>query len=72
MESQPQNPEFRNNPENFHPCRQFKTFIFTMCCQLILKSIGKVHLVFLWSLVLICKATHITDTSNFEQVSTNS
>ena len=22
MESQPQNPEFRNNPENFHPCEQ--------------------------------------------------
>ena len=22
MESQPQNPEFRNNPENFHPCRK--------------------------------------------------
>ena len=21
MESQHQNPEFRNNPENFHPCR---------------------------------------------------
>ena len=21
MESQPQNPEFRNNPENFHPCK---------------------------------------------------
>ena len=20
MESQPQNPEFRNNPQNFHPC----------------------------------------------------
>ena len=20
MENQPQNPEFRNNPENFHPC----------------------------------------------------
>ena len=20
MESQPRNPEFRNNPENFHPC----------------------------------------------------
>ena len=20
MESQPQKPEFRNNPENFHPC----------------------------------------------------
>ena len=24
MESQPQNPEFRNNPENFHPCRHLK------------------------------------------------
>ena len=22
MESQPQNPEFRHNPENFHPCNQ--------------------------------------------------
>ena len=22
MESQPQKPEFRNNPENFHPCLQ--------------------------------------------------
>ena len=21
MESQPQNPEFRNHPENFHPCQ---------------------------------------------------
>ena len=21
MESQPQNPEFRNNHENFHPCK---------------------------------------------------
>ena len=23
MESQPQNPEFRNNPDNFHPCKLF-------------------------------------------------
>ena len=23
MESQPQNPEFRNNPENFHPCAKY-------------------------------------------------
>ena len=22
MESQPQNPEFRNNPKSFHPCIQ--------------------------------------------------
>ena len=27
MESQPQNPEFRNNPENFHPCMQDLTVI---------------------------------------------
>ena len=27
MESQPQNPEFSNNPENFHPCMHFKTFL---------------------------------------------
>ena len=27
MESQPQNPEFRNNPENFHPClKKLKDF----------------------------------------------
>ena len=25
MESQPQNPEFRKNPENFHPCTHFFT-----------------------------------------------
>ena len=24
MESQPQNPEFRNNPEKFHPCDTLK------------------------------------------------
>ena len=23
MESQPQNPEFRNNPEKFYPCKHF-------------------------------------------------
>ena len=22
MKSQPKNPEFRNNPENFHPCEK--------------------------------------------------
>ena len=25
MESQPQNSEFKNNPENFHPCIKGKT-----------------------------------------------
>ena len=29
MESQPQNPEFRINPENFHPCHTLPKFLFT-------------------------------------------
>ena len=28
MESQPQNPEFRNNPENFHSCMFDTKMIF--------------------------------------------
>ena len=32
MESQPQNPEFRNNPENVHPCcAHSKTNIVLFC-----------------------------------------
>ena len=27
MESQPQNPELRNNPENFHPCRLIRYIV---------------------------------------------
>ena len=27
MESRPQNPEFMNNPENFHPCNPFQSEI---------------------------------------------
>ena len=29
MESQPQNPEFRINPENFHPCIMLKDTLQT-------------------------------------------
>ena len=28
MESQPQDPEFRNDPENFHPCDSYSRFYF--------------------------------------------
>ena len=28
MESRPQNPEFRNNPENFHPCIYYNDYNF--------------------------------------------
>ena len=30
MESQPQNPKFRNNPENFHPCYQAQDVLMTL------------------------------------------
>ena len=30
MESQPQNPEFRNNPENFHPCLKCMFMLFNI------------------------------------------
>ena len=42
-----------------------KTFIFETCYQLILKHIGKVHLVFhgpLHGKDNLCEETHITDT----------
>ena len=34
MESQPHNPEFRINPENFHPC-YWLTMLFFVCCLLL-------------------------------------
>ena len=47
MESQPQNPEFRNNPENFHPCQKlFHNIMFCMqknhcsICYLAMKLIN--------------------------------
>ena len=33
MESQPQNPEFRNNPENFHPCISPMLFRLVVCAD---------------------------------------
>ena len=39
MESQPQNPEFRINPENFHLCILFPTsgdFCIDNCCHLLI------------------------------------
>ena len=35
MESQPQNPEVRNNPETFHPCKyKAQLMIFLLDCFL--------------------------------------
>ena len=37
MESQPQNPEFRNNPENFHPCMSEYQNNLSINCDLVKK-----------------------------------
>ena len=44
MESQPQNPEFRHNPENFHPC-YLKTWVMKnvptiAVCPVIIESMS--------------------------------
>ena len=33
MESQPQNPEFRNNPENFHSCTCQNAILLEITCH---------------------------------------
>ena len=38
MESQPQNPEFRNNPENFHPCILFSFSSKQIWCAIAIES----------------------------------
>ena len=39
MESEPQNPEFRNNPENFHPYAIKYALLNGNTCNLQLKTI---------------------------------
>ena len=46
MESQPQNPEFRNNPENFHPCDQLSSGTRNDCFGL---SLYQSHFYFVWA-----------------------
>ena len=41
MESQPQNPEFRNNPENFHPCYMYLIQHENICCAAHWKCLGE-------------------------------
>ena len=38
MEGQPQKPEFRNNPEIFHPCIKEMNFIFLINAMVSLRS----------------------------------
>ena len=54
MESQPQNSEFRNNPENFHPCRS------ECICRWEMKTHGPVQDI----LVLIASASSLAKARN--------
>ena len=38
MESQPQNPEFRINPENFHPCKLSALSMFITTISVIMSE----------------------------------
>ena len=58
MESHPQNPEFRNNPENFHPCipeRFLSSVAPGMDSQTfeLLKHLATFFTLILWSIVVV-------------------
>ena len=43
MESQDQNPEFRNNPENFHPCTTRLSSMTPLICTANIDFLGYFH-----------------------------
>ena len=43
MESRPQNPEFRNIPENFHPCK-LSSVVFGDLSSLVFILLRKIYL----------------------------
>ena len=52
IENQPQNPEFRNNPENFHSCTM--TFLWNTVAQLVEDFPGDQGLLVQESLESLC------------------
>ena len=46
MESQPQNPEFRNDPESFHPCNigDYLTFYKPLKLWIVLFLVAKLQI----------------------------
>ena len=64
MESQPQNPEFRNNPENFHPCTAILLDALSINILVLLKDI------ILWCLILfwvISTLLVLTDSAQYSK-----
>ena len=60
MESQPQNPEFRNNPENFHPCDPNKTSNLFSIHVVIKRKVFKIYFMIVHALTI-----HICDRKRF-------
>ena len=53
MESQPQNPEFRNNPENFHPCGFTFVLLYLSECQGMARTVVLVFPVHIYLLLYV-------------------
>ena len=49
MESQPQNPEFRINPENFHPCQSSRLRVQSSSISLVFLMFLCLFIAALWS-----------------------
>ena len=50
VESQPQNPEFRNNPESFHPCHYLLATKFVFLTTRAITLVNMIEQVFLVSI----------------------
>ena len=53
MESQPQNPEFRNNPENFHPCISYISVL------ILIKLFQAVHTMYIYLIKYVLNQTNV-------------
>ena len=54
MESQPQNPEFRTNPENFHPCYLVLEKLYFRSYQSLLAQFLYPPTIPVWDMSSIC------------------
>ena len=58
MESQPQNPEFKNNPENFHPCITFLVLHKHTISKLIGSILGILSMIWITK-IFECKIVNV-------------
>ena len=80
MESQPQNPEFRNNPENFHPCgrqenmpacKGHKTSTQTNCIDVVIFQILWTFSIYLESVAILPQLFMVSKTGEAETITSH-